>query len=240
MFDNILISKKEISKFKVTVKNPLTLTCEKITQTPRVFNTAQIKNATENILFVDVEERIIPELLIKIIEYILKDCFLYMHQTGLYNRQFKLWKTMGNITQCSVLKLQNGLLKKKDLNVYIINFFIDPKNPCLCAIINEDDKTESQALYKDFKSNLSKTLSGTNLDRVKGVFYFLNAMPGREFITNLDFMTNAFDPISKYESMLSDIKDVRLNIINFKCENEKYSFQHVYPEIKKLETKSKV
>ncbi|MBI3591075.1 MAG: hypothetical protein HY094_06865 [Candidatus Melainabacteria bacterium] len=224
----------------MTPKNPLTLTCEKITQTPRVFNTAQIKNAIENISLIDVEEKVTPELLIKIIEYILKDFFLYMHQTGLYNRQFKLWKTMGNITQCSISKLQGGIFKKNDLNTYIIDFFIDPKSPCLCAIVNEGTKAESLSMYENFKSSLSKTLYGINPDRVKGVFYFFNAMPDKEFITKLDFMTNAFDPISKYEAMLSDIKDTRLNIINFKCENEKYSFQHVYPEIRKLETKNKV
>ena len=129
MFNRFLISKKLLGKFKVKQKNPLALSCEKITLTPRAYSTAQIKSAIENILCVDIEENILPEIVIKAIEYLLKDLFIHMHQTGLYNRQFKLWKSLANIIEISVFKLQKGLLKKNELDAYIIDFFIDPKFP---------------------------------------------------------------------------------------------------------------
>lgn len=228
MFEQLLISKKEMGKFKVTIKNPLGLTCEKITQTPRAFNTAQIKSAIENISFIDIEEKIFPLVLIRTTEFILKDFFLYMHQTGLYNRQFKLWRTLANITEITLFKLQKGIVKKGDLNVYMIDLFIDPKAPCISVIIDENIESK----YKDFKIYLSKALLGSILKRLKGIFYFLNTEPEEEFIRQLELITNTSDPILKYESKLLTGRDIRLNVVSYRKDNEKYNFKHLCPELK--------
>lgn len=226
MFDQLLISKKLLGKFKIKQKNPLALSCEKVTGTPRIFNTAQIKSAIDNILFVDVEENILPEIAIKSIEYLLKDLFIYMHQTGLYNRQFKLWKSLANIIDISVFKLQKGLFKNAELNAYVIDFFIDPKSPCISAVIDENKDTN------EFKVYLGKVVGNNNFNRLKGIFYFLNRLPDEHFLTKLKFDTNAFNPISKYESILLKTNDVRLNVISYHKDNDKYGFKHIYPELK--------
>ena len=228
MFNGLLISKKLLGKFKVKQKNPLALSCEKITLTPRAYSTSQIKTAIENILFVDIEENILPEIVIKAIEYLLKDLFIHMHQTGLYNRQFKLWKSLANIIEISVFKLQKGLLKKNELDAYIIDFFIDPKFPCISVIIDENKNTA------EFKVYLERVIVGSNLNRLKGIFYFSNFIPDEHFIAKLKFDTNAFDPISKYESILLKTNDVRLNVISYHKEDERYIFKHIYPELKSL------
>ena len=227
MLNRFFITKKEISKFKIALNNPLGLTCEKITQTPRIFNTAQIKDATENILFIDPEEKILPELLLNVIEYLLKNFFLYMHQTGLYNRQLKLWQTMANITQITIYKLQEGIFTKKDLDLYLIDLFVDPKISSIKVIIDQNIHSS----YKEFKKYLSRALSENTINRLKGIFYFLDIIPDNDFISKLIVATQATDPISKYESVLSDIKDVRLNVINFKYKNDKYIFEHIFPRI---------
>ena len=237
MFDSFLISTKEISKFKVIQKNPLSLTCEKITETPRVFNTTQIKGAIENISLINIEENILPDIIPRVIEYVLKDFFLYMHQTGLYNRQLKLWQTMGNITQCLVYKLQKGFLKKTDLNVYMANFFIDPRNPCISIIINENSEDDLIKLFFDLNIHIKKSLGSTKPDRLKGIFYFQNTTFSNDFTNKLEQMTDTNDPISKYESLILNTKDVRLNVLSFKKENEKYAFEHVYPEIRGVKTR---
>lgn len=238
MLDKFSLTKKDIGKYKISPKNPLSLTCEKVTQTPRVFNTSQIKSAIENISFINIEENIIPKNLTKIIEYILKDFFLYMHQTGLYNRQFKFWKTLGSITQCKISKLQKGFFKKKDLNIQIIEFYIDPKVPCIKSLIIERNNNEQnfgfKNTYREFKYYLSKTLADTNINRLKGIICFLNYNPDETFISKLNLITNAVDPISKYESVLLDLKDVRLNVITCREENEQTNFYHVFPELKSL------
>ena len=226
MFNRFLISKNLLGKFKIKQKNPLALSCERVTEAPRTYSTAQIKNATENILFVDNEENILPEIAIKSIEYLLKDLFIQMHQTGLYNRQFKLWKSLANIIEISVFKLQKGLLKKNELNAYVIDFFIDPKSPCISAVIDESKNTDEFQVY------LEKVIRYSDLNRLKGVFYFLNCIPDELFLTKLKSETSAFDSISKYESILLKTNDVRLNVISYHKDNDKYVFKYIYPELK--------
>lgn len=237
MFDEFLISKKEIGSFKVGLKNPLGLSTEKVTQNPRSFNTTQIRNAIENISFIDIEEGILPELLLSTSNYLLKDFFLYMHQTGLYNRQLNLWRTLAGITKISFSRLQKGVLKKKVLDAYMIDFFIDPETSCINAVVDEN-YTDSQAKYsfKDFRVYLSKALLRSNLNRLKGVFYFFCGIPDETFLPNLKLITKSFDPISKYESRLPQNYDLRLNVINFRRDNEKYMFDHLYPEIKSIKS----
>lgn len=234
MLDKYLLSKKEIGKFKLTLKNPLALNCEKITQNPRVFNTLQIKNAIENISFVDIEERIFPNILVKAIDFILKEFFLQMHQTGLYNRQFNLWSTLANISQIIIYKIQKGLFKKKDLNIFLIDFLIDIKQPCIRTIVINYDCRDVPLgrLYNDFTTYLSKALEWNNKHRLKGIFYFAEYAADNYFLQRLIELTNSYDLITKYESKIKNTRDARLNIINYKKENENYIFEHIYPQLK--------
>ena len=232
MFDNFLISREEINKIKISQKKPFGLTTEKITQTPRSFNTNQIIEGTENLTFTEEKEGLTPDLLFRTIQYLLRDFFLYMHQSGLYNRQLVLWKTLGNVTQCNIYRLKKGFVKKQPLGIFIIDFFIDPKAPCISAILlNSIDQNTKEDCFKSLKYNLSKIISTENLKRLKGIFYFLNTKPDSFFLNNLDILTDAFDPIAKYESLLNWTKDVRLNVITFDEFNKNHKFEHIYPQI---------
>ena len=232
MFDDFLISREEINKIKISQKKPFGLTTEKITHSPRSFNTNQIKEGIENLIFTEEKEGLTQNLLFRTIKYILRDFFLYMHQSGLYNRQLVLWKTLGNITQCNIYRLQKGLVKKMPLGIFVIDFFIDPKAPCISAVlITSIDQNTKEGCFKSLKYNLSKIISTRNIKRLKGIFYFLDTKPDSFFINNLDILTDAFDPIAKYESLLNWTKDVRLNVITFNEINEDCKFEHIYPQI---------
>ena len=228
MFDRFLISKKLLGKLNVKQKNPLALNCEKVIQTPRVFSTSQIKSAVENILLVDLGENILPETVMPSIEYLLKDLFIYMHQSGLYNRQFKLWKSLAGVIEILVSKLQKGIFKKKELTTCLVDFFIDPQAPCISAIIDENKNTDGLQSY------LNAVISRSNLNRLKGIFYFSNLQLDNYITAKIQSLTNSDDQISKYESILLKTRDVRLNIINYHKEGENYTFKHVYPELKSL------
>ncbi len=235
MIETVLIFKKEIGKFKVTLKNSLSLSSEKVTQNPRSFNTKQIQTAIENTQLIDIEEKILPDLLFKSSEYLLKDFFLYMHQTGLYNRQLKFWQSLANITQISFCKLGKGLFKKVDLNAHIVYFYIDPQAPSSCAIVDERNNIN----YQDFKVVLTKADTGILSKKLKGIVYFLKNEPADDFVNKLKEITNGFDPVSRYESRLNN-SPTRLNLITYKKENEIYTFQHIFPELKSVGYKLKV
>lgn len=235
MFEHVLISKKEIGRINVILKNPFGQTCEKIIQTPRVFARSQVKDAIGNISICltknENSKSYLLDLPLVAAEYMLTDFFLYMHQTGLYNRQFELWRTLGNVRQLSIFKLQKGLLRnKKDLDFYLIDFFIDIKIPSIRAIISENKENNC----KDFKSYLKWSLTSTKALRIKGIVYFTNNDTGAQLKNHLASLIKNSDPISKYESIINSTNDVRLNIIGFKMENEKYYFSHIYPELKSV------
>ncbi len=226
MFKDFLISKKEIANIKITPKNPLALTCEKITQSPRTVNTAQVKSATENITLIDIEEIILPDLVLHTIEFVLKDFFLYMHQTGLYNRQFKLWKALGNVTQASVFQLQKGLFSKKDLNAKIVHFYIAPNSPCVSIVIDENEHQQNFEIYS------AQILKKGSISRLRGILYFFSGNPRPEFIKKLHLITHADGPILKYESILVEHEDIRLDAISYCESTDKYKFSPVYPELR--------
>jgi hypothetical protein len=230
MFDNFLILKEEINKIKVSQKKPFGLTTEKITQSPRSFNLSQIKEATENLAFTEEKEGLTLNLLLRAAQYILKDFFIYMHQSGLYNRQLALWKTLGNITQCNIYRLKKGLIKKQLLEIFVIDFFIDPKAPCISAILETStNQNTGEDCFKSLKYNLLNIISRRNIKRLKGIFYFLNSKPDSYSLNNL--IIDAFDPVAKYESLLNWTKDVRLNVVTFNEMNEDYKFEHIYPQL---------
>lgn len=230
MLNQLIIPRKEVGKIKVTLKIPISLSCEKITQTPRAFKTSQIKEAIENIAFEGLDKIELPDIVIQTIEFISKDFFLYLHQTGLYNRQFKLWKTLANITQVSIYKVQKGLFQKKDLEVYIIDFSIDPKFTSIRVIINNQ---ETSSCFDELKKYLNWSLI-SNFGKLKGIFYLLKSTTSESFLLKLQDLTKTSDPISKYESVISNTGNIRLNVINFNKENEIYKFNHIYPDLKSV------
>lgn len=232
MFDELFTYRKPITSFTISQKNPLAVTCEKITLTPRVFNTAQLNGATENIVFSDLNEDLIPEELIKSMEFIFKDFFVYMHQTGLYNRQFKLWKTMGSVISASVYCFCKGVIKKTELPVYVIDFFIDPKNPCITLIFDKSKEENEILNFSKFRFWVSESIKGKRGKRLKGIFYLTDKKIGDPFLFRVGSLIDCSDLISKYESLVLNTNDVRLNVILCEKKESSYNFRHIFPEIK--------
>ncbi len=237
MVIQFLLSRKTLGKLRLVLNNPLIITCDKITHNPRTIKTSLIKEAVENINIVDIEEDKLSDLISSSISFIVKDFFLYMHQTGLYNRQFKLWETLAKLTSAEVFQVQGGIFKKKDLNCYIIDFFIDPKSsPSIKVIINNENK--NSGFYDDFKFYLDRFVA-YNFGKLKGLFYLSKEDMDQDTISKLEFLTEVSDPISKYESVVSS-KNVTLNIINFSNIDQTYRFDHLFPDLKTIRTKEAI
>lgn len=234
MFEHFLISKNKVASFKVGLKNPFGISPEKITQSPRSFNTLQIKEAIDNVCFSVDEDKKVPGFLLRAAEYILKDLFLYMHQTGLYNRQLKLWKVLGSISGCTLYSLSKGLIRKKELGIHTIYFFINPKSPCCLAIVHDcrQDSYNSLTLFNEFKAHTLRTTSQVLANKLKGIFYFLNQKPEEEFLEKVKGIIKGTDTLSRYESILSWSKDTRLNLITFSAYDNSYNFELISPLVK--------
>ena len=77
-----------------------------------------------------------------------------------------------------------------------------------------------------------KIISGNRKKRLKGIFYLSDKIIGEQFLFRVDSLTDCSDHISRYESLILNTSDVRLNVIS--CENKdlSYTFKHIFPEIK--------
>ena len=223
MLEHLFISKKEIGKLKLKVDKPFNLTPEKIAQNPRAFDPVQIKSAIDNIIYSDKENLENP-LFEEIARFIHKDFFFLSHQTGLYNRQLKLWKALGNISIISFFKLQKGLVKKNEIDVLLIEFLTSSGLISARAIfpLKESDKCK---LYLSFAIGL------VNSSNLKGIFYVVHKNESDKVIKNLELKYDPSDPVSRYESIIPNTNDVRLNIISLEQENDKNVFEHIYPSI---------
>ena len=224
MLYRLFLKKKKIKSLKVSTKIPFEISTEKIIESPRTFNTNQIQNAVKNILISETGADSQDKLLTSCSEYILKDFFLYMHQTGIYNRQLKLWKAIGNVRELFSYYVENTFTKKLKPGLKLIDFSTGPKSVAICALIPEEDN-------KNFSSHLSLALGLNNSGKLKGIFYFTRNKPDDNLIKNFENATDQSDQISRYEAIIKGTNDVRLNIIVYKEENENYSFEHVLPSI---------
>lgn len=227
MLEKFLVKKEKVGGLKLTTKRLFDVTCEKITHSPRTFNTSQIKIALENLSLTPLEAKEpVSAMLLKSAEYLTKDLFFQMHQTGLYNRQLKLWKSLGNTTEISFYELYKGLLKKKKMDVAMLDLCTASKNISISALINLNPCD-----FDLFKSFLSTVINISNKKNLRGIVYFLTNKPDTGFINNLELITNASNHITKYESILTGTKDIRLNLISIEKNNGSYNFKHIYPKI---------
>lgn len=232
MLEKFFIYKKEFGKYKIKPSKPFELTPEKIAQNPRSFNTSEIKIATENLQIVEQDE-CLSEKLIKLSKYIFNGFFFQMHQSGLYNRQLKLWKNIGNINQVVFYKIEKGIIKKKETNIFFVDFLTSSKSIVMRAIIPENNITD----FKEFKTYLLASLS--NSGDIKGIFHFTNKELSNDFQGALDQVVDTSDQISKYESKLIGTNEIRLNIIKYKNDGNDYSFEHIYPKIESKRPQNK-
>lgn len=227
MFYKIFISKKEIAQINIIVQKPFDVTPEKITQNPRSFTSSEIKNGTENILLKNIE--VLENDFIKSsLNFILKDLFIYMHQTGLYNRQLKFWKTFGSISKIKIFELYKGFFNnKKKTGIFLIEFVSQAGSLSSVALLVAPNSTKD-----GIESNINMALSLENNKNLKGITYVTSKTVDQEILSKLEKLTRGTDYILKYESKIAWTKDVRLNIINYSLnENSSYSFKHSYPQI---------
>lgn len=229
MLRTLLFKKSEIGNLQVNSLKPFELTPEKITQTPRSFNTEQIKIALENLSFkTNSGIETLPDYFKEIPNYLLKNFFLKMHQTGLYNRQINLWKTLGTISEASFYRLNKRFLKKDEDSINLIDFSTSSKKTCICALILQNKSID----YKFLKFQISIVCELFRKRNLKGIFFLLENLKKHDALKNFELLTNLDDQISKYESVIKGTKDIRMNVINIKQDGNNYTFEHIYPQIK--------
>ncbi len=205
-------------------------TLGQIVARPRLVSPQDIDEAVFNTEFEFIDCDNVIENFIK---WIMIDFFKLAHQTGLYNRQLELWKSISHIKSGELKQLSQGFFKKSYLPFYDI-FLNDSNNNCLILFTYI-----AQFNPLDFNNNIYKQIVSSFLNRVQHIKDKNNSLKGCFclFPNDIDnLLTDIFiniikknDPLLDYEARLPQPIDVPLNIVSFL--NETNSYKLIYPEL---------
>ena len=215
---------------KIIIPNPQDISLKDIADYPRKVSTQDIRNAIKNIK-IDSQ---IPEFE-SIINYICTDFFLYCHQSGLYNRQLKLWKSISLLNSAYQRQLSLGIFTKKPLPIY--DLLLKDLNGKSLLFINQistdalpmiDTPKGANQLFFNFINRLEKICAQHNT--ICGGFFMIPASSISYFENIFNKFFEISNPISIYESLLPEPLNIPLNVVSIKSYNE---FELLIPKISK-------
>lgn len=112
----------------------------------------------------------IPNLVLAAIKFVMTGYFSDAHQSGLYNRQLRLWETISKIAVVEVQPVTKGFFQKVTLPVYELVFkTVNGKVPIVALVIEPSATASHLELLKDFLAKVAK-IQAQSGNQVKGAF----------------------------------------------------------------------
>ncbi len=195
---------------------------------PRSWSPENLKEACNNLRF-DAPDGIIAErpefeFEFTVLQFLFRNFFYLMHQTGLYNPQRKLWSLLA----------QTSKIKIKDYKRISRN---DRAHTRISDLILEDISGKfikvrivhpgSQIPFAGFR-NLISNISGKCL----GLFYISEQEPDAKTLKQIQTKTNASDFLDKYRSPIT--KNCCLDLIKYTSLGaSSYKFSLIHPDLGK-------
>jgi hypothetical protein len=160
-----------VNSFSVIVKNaePEAFNLGSVTQAPRSAAARDLEAACENLVFEPSDNKI-PDLVLAAIKFVMTGYFSDAHQSGLYNRQLRLWETISKIAVVEVQPVTKGFFQKVTLPVYELVFkTVTGKVPIVALVIEPSATASHLELLKDFLAKVAK-IQAQSGNQVKGAF----------------------------------------------------------------------
>ncbi len=190
-----------------------------VTQSPRTVTALDLEAACANLLFEPSGK--VPDMVLAAVKFVLTDYFTQAHQSGLYNRQIKLWEALSKIAVVDVKQLSRGMFQKVTMPVYELNFKTSTGQTLVCALVveplfsktveNENNHAQLD-LFKDFLGRVAK-LQARHGDQVRGAFVFFDSPFPPAVLTHVEKATGAADPVAKFDSILPAPYNTHINLI---------------------------
>jgi hypothetical protein len=220
---------------------------------PRQVFPADLCQAVSNLNFLADES--CPALALSFVKYIYQEYFPLCHQTGLYNRQQRVFESLARVIKVEVRKTTRGFLKKEELPCLELYFLGSRNEPYLGALIFEADfsaaTTNEAALAQSYLTVLKDFLSkeirlkgkyGNNPAIFNGTFFAL-AKPVPEIISSflLKQTGGGGDPLSLSESLLPAPLSSHANLIGYEVSREsedllsqEFAFDLLLPKLRPI------
>ncbi len=210
-----------VNSSTIVIKNDTTeaFNLSSVTQSPRTATAQDLEAACANLLFEPSAK--VPDMVMAAAKFVLTDYFTQAHQSGLYNRQIKLWESLSKIAVVDVKQLARGIFQKVAMPVYELNFKTNTGQTLACALVveplfsktAENENAHAQLdLFKDFLGRMAK-MQARQGDQVRGVFVFFDSPFPPAVLTHVEKVTGAADPVAKFDSILPAPYNAHINLV---------------------------
>lgn len=203
-----------VNRFSVIVKNaePEAFNLGTVTQAPRVAAAQDLAAACENLVFESSDNKI-PDLVLAAIKFVITGYFTDAHQSGLYNRQMRLWETISKIALVDVQQVTKGFFQKTALPVYELLFkTVTGKVPIAALVIEPSYGANHLDLLKDFLAKVAK-IQAQSGNQLTGVFVVCDSPFPPAILTYVEKVTGAEDPVAKFDSILPPPYQAHINLV---------------------------
>jgi len=213
------------------------LNLAKESNAPRHASPVDVKAACTSFDLVGETEDI-PEELEDFATFVMTDFFALAHRTGLYNRQRSLWDAIGRINEILMTRPLRGLFIKVN-QPFVDLRFVDARGNTLIfgSILDKETGQLAQANVNRFVNKALQRAGRIHKRQgyLFGVFLALPQDVPEAVQIMVDRMTQADDPVARYESMLPPPVSAPLNLLKMETEageSKRVKFTLAHPNLR--------
>jgi hypothetical protein len=214
--------KKEIRISKFLDDLPGT---EDVITDARSYSPERLKDVCNNIKF-DASQEIDPIENITI-QFIFRNFFYMMHQTGLYNPQRRLFNHIASVEKVEVKDFTKLTKTQQEAGKISDLYFYDANGRYLLL------RLEHPSSDLDFVA-LPKLFSDANKERCIGAIYISNKMPSEPIMEMIRSKTSYKNPMERYRSPIND--HASFNFLIYQASPSSVVYRLVHPDLAKGES----
>lgn len=195
-----------------------------IIQSPRTCTAIDVRQACANLDFVPPGEGVERSALVEsFVRYIFTQYFVLAHQSGLYNRQMRLWQVFSKVEKVEFKQVTSGMVSRNFEPAYELAFRTSSNHVVFLALLLESSLTLMPAkerhnkelnLVKDFVVRVAKLQVRQSGGVLRGIFIG-SPDPGEPTLNYLVKETGGTDPVAKFDCYMGSPLQVHVNFIGY-------------------------
>ena len=215
-------SKKEITVSKFLEDLP---GLKDVTVDPRSYSPERLKDACNNLKF-DSKQDIDP-IENMTIQFVLRNFFYIMHQTGLYNPQKRLFNHIASVNRVEIKEFKKLTKSQKEAGKISDIYFYDIHGKYMIV------RLEHPTSKLDFVA-LPKLFSEANNQKCVGAIYISNQEPSIPILEMMRRKTNYKNELERFSSPINDCAS--FNFIAYEATANSVIYKLIHPDLGKGES----
>ncbi|MBI4533967.1 MAG: hypothetical protein HY711_08460 [Candidatus Melainabacteria bacterium] len=202
---------KPTYKVQIEIVNPETITFSAVAQNPRIYRPQDLLAASQNLKISTLGTQPLVSVTV-LAKFLTSNFFVLAHRTGLYNRQRALWESLAKVTTVEVHQASHGLIHKSLLPIFYLVLLDWRGKPMVLACL--DDFPIQATNERHFSKLLTQLCrKAGKMSGLSGLFLCRPQPFPETVIQKIAKLTNACDPIGRYDSLLPDPLSIPINLL---------------------------